>query len=144
MSKVISKNDVETPEPCRKVRDITNDSRSIFNAYNESEQSRTMYFSEAKRLLQDAVYLKMQSNERFKDADTNYHHVIGKFTYKTLDKFLPLINNLAPSTVNDLFIAVDRHDLWLHSTSGPSSNEKEAGRKVTSWLLGWCRDLDKF
>ena len=134
----------EDLEPERKISDIKRDSRTIKWALDREEAARTLSFSGAVTLLHNEIYEMMDYAERIKDTVQGSSHVELETIYRTIKKFDAQIKNLTPSTVNDLLLCVDKYDIWLCSSNGPSSTEYDAARKITQSLLRWCSDLSKF
>lgn len=130
-------------DPTRKMSEIKNDSRVLYNAFLEEYHNRTIGFYDAVTLIKNYVHKTMDQNKKYNKDQTDYLQNIGYLTHKTLNKFAKTIDSLTPDSAQEALAAVLRHDSWLlqDTTHG---NEREAGRVVTRTLCGYLTDLAKF
>lgn len=142
MKEVIEESATVVYEKSRKLSAIESDSRHIYNAWDAQEKARSMYFSEAKTLLLNYVSSEIDRTAKHKDATTNYSHLCDKHRCRTFYKFEAMIYKLTPESLPEVFSAVDRYDEALLKSK--DMTERTEGRKVTQYLLGFLRDLERF
>lgn len=129
-------------ESTRKVADIARDSRLLWAYLENQMKERVLGWHDAKSIYIDVVARKIDEINRSGRLKYITHDPFHE--HKTLVKYYPKVQQLAPSNLSDLFIEADRELEMICNSNAVTAGEYTGRRNALIFILHWTQELMKF